>query len=157
MCGVLATPRMDLCTEGLLKPQSAILSYRSEAHLAAYFSELCPSGHLTLEYFGTSHCAGLYPVPSTIPSGLPIVQSLVAWHSGPRLSGHQVIRGVVLYRSCSSQGTEVYLLLHGPGHFLGVAFGILAQLGLCVTHICQQALLWPDCTLSQLVCMFSLQ
>ena len=38
------------------------------------------------------------------------------------LSGHQVIRGVRWYRSCSSQGTEVYLFLHGPGHLFSVAF-----------------------------------
>ena len=38
------------------------------------------------------------------------------------LSGHQVIRGVLWYRSCSSQGTEVYLFLHGPGHLFSVAF-----------------------------------
>ena len=38
------------------------------------------------------------------------------------LSGHQVIRGVHWYRSCSSQGTEVYLFLHGPGHLFSVAF-----------------------------------
>ena len=131
--------------------------------------------------------AGLYPFPAfhvclcesiTHACAYGANDQHIAYTVGPRPSGHQVIRGVLLYRSCSSQGTEVHLFLHGPGHFLGVAFGILAQLGLCVdvpglkyrasetsltytpgwgVHVCPQALLWPDCTLSQLVCMFSFQ
>ena len=90
------------------------------------------SGHVLLHKLQTSlllHFAHLSTlalwwcrvVPLSIHQNIWLTV-VAAWKSGPRLSGHQVIRGALLYRSCTSQGTEVDLLLHGPGHLFSVAF-----------------------------------
>ena len=72
-------------------------------------------------------------------------------------SGHQVIRGVNWYRSCTSQGTEVDLFLHGPGHLFSVAFGLLHSSELihdipfpayCMRYRCQCIMDLPYCGLT---------